>query len=205
MVAGFIVAADLLPFPDFRDGAWTCRLVEFRARRAFISPYLADHGFHDLVVLPGAFYIELARRIHRELFERDAASLRDIEFEHPVILTSDEDVSITVRVEPSEDGSAAYESFDATGDVVRNSAASRPCARLTKWNANLAVPSAGIGLIPVRRQSSNAPALSDLRMNFTEALRRNGNEYGPSFQVLAGISRSGPLAGGDGSRMRPWP
>src|ERR1700704_187995 len=66
-----------------------CWLLEFRVGPRSL-PYLADHGFHDMVVLPGSFHIELARRIHRELFFRHAVSLRHIEFENPVILTDDD-------------------------------------------------------------------------------------------------------------------
>src|SRR5882672_7899651 len=42
-------------------------------------PSLADHGFQDMVVLPGAFYVALARR--------DARVLHNVVFHHPLILS----------------------------------------------------------------------------------------------------------------------
>ena len=102
-------------------------LVEFRIGLGSF-PYLTDHGFHDMVVLPGSFYIELVRQIHRDLFQRDAISLRHIEFERPVILA--EDNAITVRVEGIDHKRVAYALFEATSDDLRNASNQQPCARL---------------------------------------------------------------------------
>ncbi|MEO6789099.1 MAG: hypothetical protein ABI318_23500, partial [Chthoniobacteraceae bacterium] len=72
-----------------------------------------------MAVVPGAFLLELARRVHRELFDTDAVSVRHIEFENPVIL-NDEDIAITVRIEKWENGRVTYELFEATSDVVQH-------------------------------------------------------------------------------------
>ena len=163
-------------------------LVEFRIGLRS-HPALADHGFHDMAVLPGAFHIALVRKIHRALFHRDAVSLRHIEFEKPVIL-SDDDTTLTVRIEERTSDHVRYELFEATGDHVRNSPAAQPCARLQ------------VDLDPATLSHESAP----LRINadeffahtiplesaddFYRQLRGNGNQYGPHFQTLASIRKS---------------
>ena len=183
-----------------------CWLVEYRVGLQSL-PYLGDHGFHDLVVLPGSFHIELVRRIHRELFDLDAVSLRHIEFEKPVIL-ADEDVAITVRIEKREDGRAAYELFEATSDDVLHSLSAQPCARMQVDGepATAADDTAPIRFSPEEFLKHAVPfATAD---DFYGQSRGNGNQYGPHFQTLAGIWRSGAqLAGqfadGDASLSPP--
>src|SRR5258708_20873069 len=60
-------------------------------------PYLADHGFQDMVVLPGSFYIDLALSLHRERFGRGSATVRNAVFQSPIILSNDE-THVTVDV-----------------------------------------------------------------------------------------------------------
>ncbi len=45
------------------------------------QPYLADHGFADMIVLPGSFYIALALQHHREDFDETPQVLRNIRFQ----------------------------------------------------------------------------------------------------------------------------
>lgn len=157
-------------------------------------PYLAGHGFHDMVVLPGAFHVALVRRIHRDLFHRDAVSLRHIEFRKPVIL-ADEDAPITVRIERRDDGSVAYELFESGSDAALNAHA-EACARMqvdagpaTTADDNTSVASGTEGL-----SDHAAPALTS--GDFYSQSRGNGNQYGPHFQTLSDIRRSGlDLAG----------
>ena len=163
-------------FPE--DGLW---LGEFRVGPLSL-PYLADHGFHDMVVLPGALHIELVRRVHRELFHQEAVSLRRIEFERPVILT-DDDIPITVRAEKRADGRVAYELFEATSDVVRQTPTLKPCARMLvdlDAEPSFAVEAAAY--------PDELPELT--AEDFYRRLRDNGNQYGPQFQTLECVWRS---------------
>ena len=166
-----------------------CWLVEYRTGLRSL-PYLADHGFHDMAVLPGAFHIELVRRIHRELFARDAVSLRDIQFENPVILT-DDDIAITVRIEQRLDGWVSYELFEVASEVVGHSPAMQPCARL-QVEFDPATPSGGNvpASFDAEKFPGSAPAIANAG-DFYRQLRSNGNQYGPHFQTLAAIWRSG--------------
>ena len=62
-------------------------------------PFLADHAFQDMVVLPGSFYIEIALSVHQELFKRAPGVVRNVTspFLNPVILSL-EDTIIRVEV-----------------------------------------------------------------------------------------------------------
>ena len=48
------------------------------------APYLADHAFQDMVVLPGSVYVEWALRTQR------ARRVRNVQFRAPVILSADD-------------------------------------------------------------------------------------------------------------------
>jgi FkbH-like protein/FkbM family methyltransferase len=172
------------PIASATPGVAACWLVEFRAGLRSL-PYLADHGFHDMAVLPGAFHIGLVRKIHRELFHHDPVSLRQIEFEKPVIL-ADDDVAITVQVEKRSDGRVTYELFEAASDAVRSSPGMKPCARM-QVDAEPATASDENEPIPIH---TNAVPLAT-GADFYRQLRGNGNQYGPHFQTLADIRRSG--------------
>src|SRR6266480_7889483 len=60
-------------------------------------PYLADHGFNDMVVLPGSFYIEMALLFYEEVFKKTPGILRNVKFQNPVIL-SEEDTVIQIKL-----------------------------------------------------------------------------------------------------------
>src|ERR1700730_5920153 len=59
-------------------------------------PFLRDHAFQDLVVLPGSFYIEMALSIYRELSTHPPAVIRNVTFQNPVVL-SPEDTFIRIE------------------------------------------------------------------------------------------------------------
>jgi FkbH-like protein/FkbM family methyltransferase len=165
------------------------RLIEFRIGLRSL-PWLADHGFHGMAVLPGAFHIALVRKIHREYFHHDAVNLRHIEFEKPVLL-ADDDITLTVRVGKPFSGRVAYELFEAAGDEVRTSPAAQPCARM---QVVLDPEKQTSGHIPHRISPDESPAQPfppGSADNFYRKLRANGNQYGPQFQILAAIHRSG--------------
>ncbi|HSD63047.1 MAG TPA: FkbM family methyltransferase, partial [Ignavibacteriaceae bacterium] len=52
-------------------------------------PWLADHIFRNVPVLPGSFIIDLTCGISRELYLRFPRYLRNLKFLNPIILTSD--------------------------------------------------------------------------------------------------------------------
>jgi len=172
-------------------------LVEFRIDPGS-CPYLADHGFHDMVVLPGSFHIELVRSVHRELFHRAATSLHHIAFERPVILA--ETVTLTVRAERGEGDRISYALFEAASGEVRDSPTShQPCAEM---EVDLAPAIFATFDHPANNFAGRAGSWKSATEFYGE-LRRNGNQYGPGFQVLAEVSHSGSTLTGRLSDAAP--
>ncbi len=172
-------------------GGW---LAEYRIGLQSL-PYLAGHSFHDMVVLPGSFHIELVRQLHWELFQREAVSLRHIAFERPVILS--EELALTVRVEQRAGDLVAYALFEATADDLRDSPEQPPCARMEVDLHSTGDGSRSSNLqFPEFLQNASPAGPSD---RVYRDLRRNGNQYGPAFQVLASVSEFGvpPLGGSE--------
>src|SRR5215475_5155989 len=82
-------------------------------------PYLADHGFQDMVVLPGSFYIEMALCVDRELSKGTSGLVRNVTFHSPIILSA-EDTTIKVAVREHGDRRVEYMFYEA--DVEDGSA-----------------------------------------------------------------------------------
>src|SRR3982074_2456622 len=70
--------------------------VEFRISLRSL-PFLGDHAFQDLVVLPGSFYIEMVLSVYQELSTQPPAVIRNVIFQNPVVL-SPEDTIIRIEV-----------------------------------------------------------------------------------------------------------
>src|SRR5258705_12070022 len=75
-------------------------------------PILNDHGFQDMVVLPGSLYIYMALSLDRELSWRAPCVVRNVVFQNPVILST-EDAAIKVELSDRSDGSVEYAFYEA--------------------------------------------------------------------------------------------
>ena len=155
------------------------------------APYLADHGFQDMVVLPGAYYVDLALRMERDLTQRTPAQIRNVAFHSPVILGT-EDAVIEVEAREHGDGRLIkYVFFEGNGDAARASdAAPKPVAELEidrgAPRPRQAVPGAESPDAFKARPHTEIDA-----QHLYQALRRNGNQYGPAFQNVRAIWQSG--------------
>jgi FkbH-like protein/FkbM family methyltransferase len=152
-------------------------------------PYLADHGFQNMVVLPGAFYVEMALRVSRELFGRVPRVLRNVTFQHPIILSA-EDTAVRVEVRNSADGLVEFAFSEANVD----DRGTRPQAR--HYAATLDIdwtsPSspAESDEFSIEAFQARSGALIDAK-EFYKTLTENGNQYGPRFQHVSSIWRAG--------------
>lgn len=151
-------------------------------------PYLADHGFQDMTVVPGAFYVETAMRVSCELFGRAPRLLRNVTFQHPIIVSAD-DTTVHVKVTTRDDGRARfafYEGPDDPGDL----AATRPYAATldVDWTEPAHRDGSGeaFSIEAFRAQAATFDA-SELY----DVLRANGNQYGPAFRRVLSIWRAG--------------
>lgn len=152
-------------------------------------PYLADHGFQDMLVLPGSFYIEMALRVDRELSKRVPGFVRKVAFHNPIILSA-EDTVIKVEVRDYGDGRVGY-AFHEAGDQGGSAQpiAQRYACKL-EIDRNPAHPRAGTDAFSIEAFQARSHAVIDSEQ-FYKTLRENGNQYGPRFQHVSSIWRAG--------------
>jgi len=143
-------------------------------------PYLSDHGFHDMIVLPGSFYIELAIRVHMETLRAPLGAIRRVEFQNPVILTEGE-VTLWVGMVWLDDQTVQY-SFGEPGE---------PTCAILEINCDLRgqanAPAASLSVDAFQNQAGCVGGPAD----FYGRLSENGNQYGPHFQVARQFWRCG--------------
>jgi FkbH-like protein/FkbM family methyltransferase len=142
-------------------------------------PYLADHGFQDMVVLPGSFCVATTLRLHREIFKSSAGILRNIKFQRPVIL-SNEETLIKIEARQAATSLVEYLFFQPTDTSHFASVEVNDAEATEKLATKFSIEAFTV-------QDSS---LIDTK-EFYRALRQNGNQYGPRFQNLSAIWRSG--------------
>ena len=142
-------------------------------------PYLADHGFQDMVVLPGSFCIATVLRLHREIFRSSAGIFRNIKFQRPVILSNEETL---IRIEARQAATNLVEY------LLFQPADTSPFAsvEVSDTEATKKLPTK----LLIETFKVQDSSLIDTK-EFYRALRQNGNQYGPRFQNLSAIWRSG--------------
>ena len=161
------------------------RWAEFKVGlRSF--PYLADHGFQNVVVLPGSALIKMALLAHEEIFRERPASFRKINFQNPVIL-SDENSVIKIKIQANDSNLIEYSFLQHSGDEA---------------SENQTHAFARLGILPASGHAEKAPArqfsIKEFKRHavwvrsgeeFYRALRQNDNQYGPRFQKISEIWR----------------
>jgi FkbH-like protein/FkbM family methyltransferase len=152
-------------------------------------PFLADHAFQDMVVLPGSFYIEMALSVHQALSKRAPAVVRNVIFQTPVVL-SPEDTIIRVEVRNSGATTAEYTFYEgAVGNggasIRRQYAARLEVDRSPSPHQEFVDESFSIEAF----QAQAHEVIDSGR--FYQELRDNGNQYGPRFQCVSSIWRAG--------------
>ncbi len=154
-------------------------------------PYLSDHGFQGMTVLPGTFFVEMALCVHLECLHAPMGMVKHVEFLNPVIL-ADGDVTLKVVVGRPNDQTVQYTFHESTGQEA-DALASPPCAKLEIECGGVrrtsgAKPDFDFAAFQLQAEDLGEPA------GFYRRLRENGNQYGPHFQSLRHVWRSGAEA-----------
>ena len=153
-------------------------------------PYLADHGFQDMVVLPGSFYIDMALCVDRELSKCTPRFIRNIAFHNPIILSA-EDTVIKVEVREHGDRRVEYMFYESgVEDGSMRSAAQQYTATLEIDRNQSTSPEAGTDAFSIEAFQAQSHAVIEPEQ-FYKTLRTNGNQYGPRFQNVSSIWRAG--------------
>jgi FkbH-like protein/FkbM family methyltransferase len=141
------------------------------------EPYLADHGFQDLTVLPGSVYIEQALRA-ASIAGRPAGRVVRAEFHQPLILAAGE-TALDLQAEPLSDGVSRYTFCEAPSFAMApEGGRGEPLATIEVGPVAGEVPNAAVSSptgVPVEGPQIYAQ------------LRSNGNQYGPRFQSLQAL------------------
>lgn len=154
------------------------------------APYLADHGVQGMTVLPGSFYIETALRIDRETSGCVPRVVRNATFHNPVILVAN-DTTLDVEATDHGEGRVEYTFYEQSGEIDGAAGAVRPYAAKLEIDRNPLTPRiSGAGEFSLQAFQAQSHSTIDSQ-HFYGALRENGNEYGPSFQNLSSIWRTG--------------
>jgi FkbH-like protein/FkbM family methyltransferase len=153
-------------------------------------PYLADHGFQDMVVLPGSFYIEMALSLDREISKRAPGLVRRVTFDSPVVLSA-EDTVIEIETKDRGDGRVEY-TFRETGprDAGLRPSARRFAAKLEIDRSPSTSSKAGADAFSIETFQAQSRAVIDPDRLYGK-LRENGNQYGLSFKNISSIWRAG--------------
>jgi len=153
------------------------------------APYLADHGFQDMVVLPGSYYIEMALRVDGEVSKRVPGVVRNAIFHHPVILSAGDTV-IKVEVRDHGDGRVEYAFYEAVGDDGGAQPPARQlAAKLEIDQATAMSRKSSTGAFSIEAFQTQSRAVIGAEQ-FYKTLRQNGNQYGPRFQNVSSIWRA---------------
>src|SRR3984893_3798180 len=163
-------------------------------------PFLADHAFQDVVVLPGSFYIEMALSVHQELSKRAPGVVRNVTFHNPIILSPEDTI---IRVEVRNRGTTTAEYTFYEGAVGNGSASIRHqyAARLEIDRSPSALPEFVDESFSIEAFQAQAHEVIDSE-RFYQELRDNGNQYGPRFQCVSSIWRAGNQSLGGVSSAR---
>ena len=160
--------------------------AEFRIG-ALSVPYLADHGFQGMVVMPGAFYVELALCMDRRISTQIAYCVRNVTFLNPIILSTEETI---IRVEARDHGNEQFEYSFYEGAAADSGTASLPQQQAATLIVDRRAPPLESGLVNASFMVGDLQLRSDSMIDatvFYQKLRANGNEYGPDFQKVLSI------------------
>jgi acyl transferase domain-containing protein len=163
-------------------------------------PILKDHGFRDMVALPGSLYINVALSLDRKLSARGPRVVRKVAFAKPVILSA-EDTVMKLDVTDRGKSRVEYTFYEAVVEGG-NVGGTRRYAASLQIDSNVTVPpkvkSSRFSIDTFQARSSSVID-SD---QFYKKLRENGNQYGPGFQRVSSIWRRGTQSLGKLSAAR---
>ena len=144
-------------------------------------PYLADHGFQDMVVLPGSCYIGLALRIQVESLHARTGIVKRAKFQNPTIFSEGR---VTLSVE------AMWLDHQTVRYTFSEGDSGQPCAVLEIECGRHAHTRSVAPVLSIEAFQQRSVYLGDQAQYYLR-LRENGNQYGPHFQNLRQVWQCG--------------
>ena len=139
-------------------------------------PYLSDHKIEDLIVVPGAAYLEMMLQLHQDMIGGNTAIIRNVRLSRAVLLDESQNTRL-VTVFNSEKRTAAIVTRNSSSEITWSTHAE---ATLCPYDAG-GLRSQDISSIRVRL--NNRIDVGDLY----EALHRRGLQYGPHFRTITSL------------------
>lgn len=170
--SGYVYLNELVRAPV---PAWTMDVNKY------MLPYLEDHQVENMVVFPGAGYIDIALALHDEHFKEMSCSLENVKIHRMLAVQPGQVPVIQSSVDPESREFRIY-SHDAGADV-------------SHWmlhasgsvNPGTIRSEAGVRELPVLKASMNL----ELEVNdFYQELKDRGLAYGHYFRPIRKISRT---------------
>jgi acyl transferase domain-containing protein/acyl carrier protein len=149
-------------------------------------PYLSDHRKHGATLYPATAYLEMGLQAAGHLFGEGAHHFDDLAIADPLVLAAGADVDIQVVVTPRGADIAEFQLFSRTGTAEPW----RQHATGTLKRAGSAPETVDLDSI---RASCGQPVDPS---EYYAAMRRDGHEFGPAFQVVRAVHRGDGCAVG---------
>jgi acyl transferase domain-containing protein/NADPH:quinone reductase-like Zn-dependent oxidoreductase/NADP-dependent 3-hydroxy acid dehydrogenase YdfG/acyl carrier protein len=158
------------------DAAWESAL------NGRLLPWLGDHRVEDLLVLPGAAYVELGLAIHHELSGHAHGVLEDLEFHKALVVEEGQEPALHVTY---DDTTRLYAVYSRQGETTEWSLHARGTLCLT--------PPGAAARVPLREIQARCTEAIDAATHY-DGMRARGLQYGPCFQAVRALWRR-PVAG----------
>lgn len=152
-------------------------------------PYLADHGFQDMIVLPGSAYTEMALVVYNKIYKKVPGIIKNVKFKNLIIL-SDEDTVIKVKVTDNVNENVKCEFYEFIQE--RNGIKPFDNSFTTmELEGEVLTGSEELSEVFVIEQFQDR-AVSEINSEeFYRSLYSNGNQYGANFQNISKVWLSG--------------
>ena len=143
------------------------------------TPFLKDHGFQDITVLPGSVYLELAAQKYIRQFGERPTTFRDVSFDRIFLVPKQKSHSLTVHLEQTHGLVNVY--FNDPDNIPQEEAyAKLVITHDSQSGASKYLDIAGL--------QDSLQEQMDGEMLYSDLLK-NGNQYGPLFKVLGSIAK----------------
>ena len=146
-------------------------------------PYLADHAFQGMIVLPGSAYIEMALLIYDHLYHKTPGVLKDVYFNN-IVLLSEKQTKIAFEIKEKFNDELKLE-FSEITDTVDTETDNSPITHLSV-KSELIKPSHDFHHRNIEEFQKNA-TINVRAEDFYKKLSENGNQYGLGFQKIKEI------------------
>ena len=146
-------------------------------------PYLADHAFQGMIVLPGSAYIEMAIVIYNQLFNKIPGVITDVNFKN-IILLSDKETRIAFEIDRKSDEELKIKFAEKTESENLLPGVSPATSLSVKRDKNISRSIQENLNISDFQEKASIKIQSE---KFYRNLSENGNQYGPKFQNIKEI------------------